>query len=345
MKKCSDMRRFLTVIAGFLLFGMILAVYPVRVDPYNVFHAETIRDNGVEPNKNYIKMKHVLRTAGEFDSLMFGSSRVGALHVEEIEGEHCYNLAYSEGTPVEHLASLKTLAAHKVPIKKVYIGVDSLSYTVDVTEHRTTLYRMPYEMSVSDPLHFWPRYLDGRMALASLQVSSGHVPEEEYRKRFYEIGEYYEYGRDRDASWHTDESEPVIGSGMFMEETLEAIRGICSLCEENNIEAVFFTNPMCTLTLEASLERGYADFLRQLSQITGFYNFSGYNKWATDDANFIDGSHYLPEIGRKMIRIMQGGKPAKKVAAQGFGQYVTADNVEEVLAMAGITGVNGDGSQ
>ena len=336
MKKRNDMLRFLTVIAGFILFGMVLAIYPIRVDPHNVFHAEHIRDNGVEPNKNYIKMKHVLKKTDTFDALRFGSSRVGALHVEEIAEEHCYNMAYSEGTPAEHLANLKTLIKKKVPFKKVYIGVDSLSYTLDASTHRTTLFRMPYEMSVKDPLHFWLRYLDGSMAIASLEVSAGHTPEEGFAEHFYRIGEYYEYGREPDPSWHTEDSEPVIGSGMYPEETLEAIREICRICNENGIEPVFFTNPLSTLTLEASLKRGYADFLRQLSGITGFYNFSGYNRFTEDDGNFIDGSHYLPEVGREMLLVLQGQEPGEEEAAQGFGLYVTAENVEEVLETAGM---------
>ena len=50
------MKKFLEKLLLFL-FLLALAVIPVNVyvDPYNVFHADAIRDNGVEPNKNYIK--------------------------------------------------------------------------------------------------------------------------------------------------------------------------------------------------------------------------------------------------------------------------------------------------
>ena len=43
---------------------VVLAVFAginIMGDPYNVFHAENIRETGAEPNKNFIKMQHLLK--------------------------------------------------------------------------------------------------------------------------------------------------------------------------------------------------------------------------------------------------------------------------------------------
>lgn len=67
------MRRFLRKIAPFVIFILILElVIPMAVDPYNVFHWQKIRDNGVEPNSNYIKMQYILHNPDKFDSFLFG---------------------------------------------------------------------------------------------------------------------------------------------------------------------------------------------------------------------------------------------------------------------------------
>lgn len=66
------MKRFLRKIAPFLLFILILEIaIPMAVDPYNVFHWQKIRDNGVEPNSNYIKMQYILHNPDKFDSFLF----------------------------------------------------------------------------------------------------------------------------------------------------------------------------------------------------------------------------------------------------------------------------------
>ena len=80
---------------GFCVLFTLL--FCLITDPYNVFHADAIRDNGVEANKNYIKMNYILKHPDKFDSYMFGNSHVSSIHVEKLEGVHCYNMTYSSG--------------------------------------------------------------------------------------------------------------------------------------------------------------------------------------------------------------------------------------------------------
>ena len=97
-----------------LCVGAVLSVFVginVLGDPYNVFHVDHIRDMGVEPNKNFIKMKYVLENKDKYDTFIFGSSRVGFLYFDTSPYEHYYNMSYSEGLPKEHLDNLKVLLA------------------------------------------------------------------------------------------------------------------------------------------------------------------------------------------------------------------------------------------
>ena len=79
------MKKFLWKICPFILFILVLEIaIPMAVDPYNVFHWRQIRDNGVEPNSNYIKMEYILHNPDKFDSFLFGSSRTGFVNVDRI---------------------------------------------------------------------------------------------------------------------------------------------------------------------------------------------------------------------------------------------------------------------
>ena len=109
------MKKFLRKIAPFVLFILILELaIHMAVDPYNVFHWQEIRDNGVEPNSNYIKMQYVLHNPDKFDSFLFGSSRTGFVNVEHIPEGKWYNMSYSEGLPAEHLENLRELIANDI---------------------------------------------------------------------------------------------------------------------------------------------------------------------------------------------------------------------------------------
>ena len=102
------MKKFLLRILPFVIYAFILhVVFPVIVDPFNVFHADNIRTNGVELNKNYIKTRYILKHPDRFDSFLFGSSRVGAIHTDKIPGLRTYNMTYSAGLPSEHLANIR----------------------------------------------------------------------------------------------------------------------------------------------------------------------------------------------------------------------------------------------
>ena len=60
-----------------LILGIIFVPFAVIADPYNIFHVNHPKNNGVEPNKNYMKMHNVLTHPDKYDSFLFGSSRVG----------------------------------------------------------------------------------------------------------------------------------------------------------------------------------------------------------------------------------------------------------------------------
>jgi hypothetical protein len=90
---------------------------------------------------------------------------------------------------------------------------------------------------------------------------------------------------------------------------------------------------MCELTYNASVELNYMEFLEGLADITDYYNFSGLNDVTTDTDNYLDSSHYNAYIGDMMIDVMFNGNVDEKLYSQGFGWYVTQDNIDDLLAM------------
>lgn len=317
----------------FLAIALFVVAFCMYMDPYNVFHASWIRDNGVEPNKNYIKTKYILDNPNKFDAFVFGSSRVGYIHMEGINEYHAYNMTYSEGTPHEIYDTLKTFVDNNIIPRKIFVGVDSLSYTIDPNWHKSQGLSAPYIMSKEEPIDFWKLYFDLAVCFeAYTTITLQHVFDDEVVRKFYEYGWSGDYGDDK-SSYDFNHIMPSISDANLMEETLNDIQNIVSLCKENDIQCTIFTNPMHRVTYEASLERGYYDFLKGLSEITEFCNFSGYNDITVDNSNWVDNSHYNAYVSDKVRECFAFHAYYEGLYEQGFGQWVNSENIDEFIEL------------
>ena len=346
------MKKFvLKLIIYILIFGILIILPCILLDPYNVFHPFHVRDNGVEPNKNYIKMTYILANAQKFDAFMFGSSLTGMINAENIPNVKCYNMTHSGGIASETAANLKTMLNAGIIPKEIYLGLESISYS-DCYENRcSNRMRCPYEYSRTNPLEFISLYIDPAVNIEALKtvLSNDNENNSTVEEIFYNNGGYPFYGY----TWEYDMAEAdarlnevtaqytaAVEKGelsaerpQYMDEALDSVREIVALCNENNIKLTVFTNPIYYETFsDAVLNLCYLDFLEELAEITPYYNFSGFNKYTTDLSCYHeDKTHFLVELGDIMLDTMCSGKTAPETLNEGFGTYVTEDNVQELL--------------
>lgn len=330
------MKKFLIKVMVFcLIVAALIVPFNVIIDPYNVFHADRIRDNGIEPNKNYFKTKYVIENSEKYDSYLFGSSRVGFLDVEKMTGGTYYNMMYSEGVPYEHLKTLEAMVSNGEVPKNVIIGVDDIACFVDPEFHKKQLYRLayPYEGSLLDKAGFYLRYMDTITTLRSIPTIKAHGPEDESA-----VERYYTTGTE---NLNLPTAFPEAGNFPYWadyyklrtDEVLYEIGQIWMLCEQYDINLTVFTNPIHATTYTKDLENGYLEFLNKLADVTPYYNFSGFNNVTCDNAYYYETSHYSPAAGDLIIQAIFEGNVADELKAQGFGVYVTKDNAEEVTKL------------
>ena len=319
------------------------------LDPYNVFHVENIRYNGIENNVHYIKMSYILKNPDKFDSFLFGASKVGAIHAEKIEGEKCYNMTYPGGVPDEHLANIRTFLENGIHPKKIYLGVDCTSYSTsqgfDPRTHINEQIRCPYEYLKAHPLHFYALYLNPSVILRSLYYYKyWGRNNDDAASKFYQYGAYYPYGTKSLTKLERSVLKPVKNqhitknNPLFYEE-LKAIRAIVEICRAENIKLVVFINPTYhTLYIDA-LSGGYTIFFKELAEITEFYNFDGMNDVTMNDDSFINLPHYKPEVGDMILEVICKGVKYDGLYEQGFGWKVDKNNIQEFLKLTEISGV------
>ena len=102
------------------------------------------------------------------------------------------------------------------------------------------------------------------------------------------------------------------------------------MCEEYGINLIVFTNPLYYRTYQESKHFGYDQYLGWLAGAAGsFYNFSGENAVTMDKNYFYESSHYTEVVGDMIIDRIFNGVTDESLEAQGFGMYVTEDNLAE----------------
>lgn len=332
------MKRFLKIVfAFFAVFCVIPSCACALIDPYNVFHPLSVRDMVVSPNERYIKMVYILNHSDRYNTFIFGSSRVGALHIGDDNGEFCYNMSYSSGTPSENLANIRTMLAEGMTVSKIYVGVDVLSYTVDPASNQNNPMSMPYELSQTAPISFWKLYLDPATIAKAINIAvAAGKRDNTHWEYLYTDGAWIPHEEQLNADW--DSAAVTVGSADRMKETLEDVQKISEICAENGIELVLFAMPMYRSNYEAAIERSFPVFLRKLAEIAPYYNFSGYNDISMNTQYWRENSHYTAETGDLLIDVMCYGKRYDDLYEQGFGWYVTEDNVDELLALPEMNG-------
>ena len=326
------MVRFLKKCLIFLsLLSLIFLPLGVGLDPYNIFHWNHIRNNGVEPNKSYVKMMNILKNPDKFDSFLFGSSRAGFFDVSKMDDGNYYCMAYSEGIPAEHLQNLKDLVKRGIKIKNVTMGVDDISYFVDPAFHKDQLYRkqFPWSGTNTDKADFYLSYLDLITLSQSIEVIMKHKnTDPHYGERLLATGtENLSIATD----FHYEKTDATWSDYYYpREESLDEIREIVDFCRENDINLRIFTNPLNGYTYAKDIANGYIKYLKELAKVTPYWNFSGFNNVTLDMTNYYETSHFSPEVADEIIERIYHNKGDEELLRQGYGMYVTEENVDEL---------------
>jgi hypothetical protein len=342
----SSKKWFFRVTGGILLTGSFLVLVNCLIDPYGLFRTDFSKQFQ-EPNQNFAKTKFILNHKDRYDSFLFGSSRVIYIDNTKIRNGTYYNYWYSEGVPKEHLDNIRLLVENNVGIRNILIGLDDFSYLVTPEAHLTNLLRQPHPLVTGKrPEVFYTEYFVRLTNLGS-SVRKYFLHNVLKKGRMIENGIVFDVdqtGRmlcrvcddliEKDRERHVQDekfSRPTHYEGNNLENTLDAIRGIVELAKEQNINLVFFINPIHKTTyLDTNLVQFFT-FKRELAAITDFWDFSGLNSITTNNYYYHETSHYRDRVGDMMLERMFGYPRAS--APPDFGILVTEKNIDVHLAL------------
>ncbi len=338
-------KRWFYTALGIMVFALaIVGLANYLLDPYGLFRKD-FSWQFVEPNSNFIKVRHVTEHPDRYDCFVFGSSRVSNIDVRTIKNFRCYNMTCNGGLPYEFLNNLRYMLKKGVSMKLVLVGLDDFSFKTNPAERLTQPLRHPYPPVLNQ--HLAPFYLRYLFSLHAQHIMSpvvkGYLAKIRGKTEmpiYYDIpntGQILAPAVDKFIEEHAEEYrrdprfeekiESVTGDNM--KGAVDDLTQMVNLLKAHGIRSIFFINPPYkNWFLNLNLDE-FGRFEKELAGLTDFYDFSGLNSITRDAYNFYNPSHYRLPIGNVMLARMLDYE-ATPVPAD-FGVLVTSENVEAHL--------------
>lgn len=321
-KKC-----FIIFLSSVIFFLIMTAGINLFLDAYGIFR-ETYENQVLEPNKNYVKTKHVIDNKEKYNSFLFGSSKVGHIETDFIENTFCYNMCYSEGVPYDWLDTIKSFLENDVHIEMIMLGLDDFSFTIDPSSHQHNLLRIYYSK-----LNWYTKFkyyiMRNPFDVYNYKTIMNMIEDRPYFLATDDlIRTGIAYGNDEyieaNLASHMNDPKFLNGTDFYqldrVEETIRDIQDIINLCDEKQIELLIFINPIHekTYALHSDITERAKE---ELAKVTGYWDFSGNNSVNTNNYYWYETSHYRHNVGRMIIERIFNVDCGVDIPAD-FGVYV-----------------------
>lgn len=312
------------------------------VDPYRVFSTNIFRHE-VDLNDRFAKIELLRHEHQRFNSYILGSSRALGIDPHRLEQyfpeSTFYNLAVTKGIQRDNLKHLEYFMARQYVVRNLYvqIDVDFLSEKIAATEYGRQLH--PDVIHQSKLL----MYMEYLTILPMKQI------QDKIRVNLRNKPKNMDYEMDDTGMFLTTEKENRIRKNparYINQETsfhqkpermkyadisanIAALKAFKGLCDAAHIRCLFFTTPLHHVAMDSLNLRNYLDSLRAISEITTFYDFTGYNTVTLDDHNYYEASHYRPHVADLIVARIFGD--SRIAVPEDFGVLITPETVDARL--------------
>lgn len=323
---------FAVAIVGIVAYNLIF-------DPFSVFadtNYDAVKNKKVMPNERYVKMKYVLENSDKYDSYLIGSCTSNFMNLDKVPTGKWYNLTYTNNTISEMNRSLKLLLKRDVKIKRVLVQISDASLKLDVNEYKEICSRLlnycSYPEGAKETAVFYARYL----TYFPLTNPAKFDPWIEGSKHnIFKGGSFVdELPKDESVMLesHEDSFRPdKFGTyeAPYNPEDMALLKEMKELCDQHNIEFELFIIPEFIENYKHLDIKAFSEAKRKIVEFTQFYDFTSVNYITQEQKYWCDPIH-INDWGSKMMvdRIFYQDK-TKAPKINGFGVYVTKQNVEQ----------------
>lgn len=327
------------IIYLYILFIILLLVNYI-INPFDIFKNNILKYTGTS-NERFVKMEHIIKNHDKYNSYMFGSSRIGvtdpAIVEKYIDNSKFYNFTISQASMYDYDTMLQYFIKNKYMVKNLYIQIDVADF-MDMYKHPDSdyLYKPDAVLTGEDKYKFYLNYLT-IFPVSNYKIKLlNNYNKDEFKYDFYTTGMYY---KKEEALMNKDlkgylEKEPTFHAkpGMrnvnydIVDQNLKSLKNVKDLCKKNNINLIILNTPYNQNLMNDLYINDYCRIEKQISAITDFWDFSGYNSITTDNSNYYEWSHYRPKIAKIIAAKIFDDKAV--AIPKDFGEYVNKNNIE-----------------
>lgn len=333
---------FFTITLGNALLNFIL-------NPYEIFEHQ-ILERSIYYNQRYEKINFLKDNHQRFNAYLIGSSRIGLITPQKIESylpeSRFYNAWVSSGNPLDAQIFIDWLLKNHYEVKYLLIQI-GLDHCINIIDYRIAgdmQRNWHYEISASSPIDFYAPYIFGFLVKTISQkgkilLQGGEAPqfEDEQTGAWGYTTRERERRKDPKAYIANEPSfhKPKITPRDFMpavQITLlkEALNKLNAQCKDNQIQCIFMTAPLYykdTWRYSQGLRDSVLELLAQ-NLSDGFWHFDYLNSITTDEHNYYENVHQLPEVDTMMLAKIFGDNAKTR---KDFGIFITKENFESSI--------------
>ena len=343
-----SLKKWLAAFATSALFVCLLfAGFNALVDPFGIFGDRLLEfwSYDMTQNPRTAKISWIDKHHGDYDSYIIGCSKTSSYPAELLNGyfgASFYNMTMYGGDLYDCEATLRYIlenygARHII----INTGLEELHrYNEESDPIKDNLHA---KVDGSSKLLFYGKYLFAhpRYALDKLAACRDDTYLVNPTKVFIpETGVYDKSKRDVEPIGAIEDYLALYPEFQYardphpdlpcVENCLDCVARIKRMCDEAGATLTYIISPMYDTELDSYQCDDLFRFLERLSEITDYWDFSGYHAIAGEPRYFYDPLHFRNNIGELALARMFDD-PARPVP-EGFGALVTADNVKERIA-------------
>ena len=332
-----------------LVFTLVLCVCSMGLnyygDTFDYFGAMAGKVDRITSDKGYtrvIKAKYIERNADQYNAVVIGGSKAGAIDTEtlnEVTGLRFYNSYFTSGCFRDYLA-YANYYLNKMDLEEMVLHISSIEINA-------------YEPTGSSKMLDLPAVVTGesmaKEAFSFLIVNVDESAKKIGKQLLGKSDDFYEDKIDgtRDLKkYYSLDAEEIVSSSTLMdydiemdtlcleqerdtdsyEDNLLALEQIKKMCDERGVKLTVIVG--ASFIGEKARYEGdvFYDYLRDIVEITEVYDFSGFYDVNLNPYNFYNSGHYYYEVADEMLRIVYGEKENAE-----FGVLLTQDNIDSYL--------------
>ena len=316
------------------------------INPFGVFQTNLLKQPYSE-NRRFVKMTYLLKHKEQYNSYMFGSSRVGTTFPSDLEahlsGSHFYNMAAASANLRDHELTLKYMLSEHFTIQNLYLQIDldnAYAYDHPKNDHQRKLHPFIIEESLK---MFYLKYLSifpiknmyAKLLTnfiytndfyndkqTGIRFNLRRISQQKHNIDFYIANE---------PSFHRSNSRRAfVPNDPRMLKSIKAFQNIVNMCKKHDVNLIVVTTPHNHVMMDQFNTKQTLDFLKELTIIHPVWFFSGYNTVTNDDKNYFESSHYVSAVGKIMLaRIFNNTSDVD--IPKDFGSLLTPKNIDSKL--------------